>query len=217
MSKLPKIINQEDFEIIFRNALKLKTENKKQYRLALLLGFEAGMRISEIVGLKAFECKSCKSSVMPSRIEGKRVWTCDACKRELTPSEMRRTPSERWEIEPLMPADVSDTFIRVKKGKGGKERIVPRPKRMTDSAKALLPLKLKRRTIQKVIEELSEKYLDKKISFHTLRHGFCSHLANSGRPLHEIQMLAGHSRLDTTGIYLHANPEKTIKETIDAF
>ena len=59
--------------------------------------------------------------------------------------------------------------------------------------------------------------LKKEITFHTLRHGFCSHLAEMGRPLHEIQMLAGHSRLDTTGIYLHANPKKAIQGATDVF
>ena len=49
--KLPKILTQEEFEKIFKHTLKTKKKNKKYYALAMLLGFEGGMRISEIVGL----------------------------------------------------------------------------------------------------------------------------------------------------------------------
>lgn len=59
MKKLPRIISQEEFEILHNAAVKLeKSSGKKraarirQYRLAMILGFEAGMRISEIVGLE---------------------------------------------------------------------------------------------------------------------------------------------------------------------
>lgn len=166
--KLPKIINQEEFEKL------LKAEPNKQMKLAMLLGFEAGLRISEIVGWKD------------------------------------RVPQ-------LTKDRIESASIRVISGKGGKDRIVPRPKRINEKAIKLLPLKISRRTLQRRITDLGKKVLKKHITFHTLRHGFCSHLVNSGRPIHEIQMLAGHSRLDTTGIYLHANPKKAIEGARDVF
>jgi len=43
------------------------------------------------------------------------------------------------------------------------------------------------------------------------------HTGRNGRPLHEIQMLMGHSRLDTTGIYLHANPRQAIEGAQNVF
>lgn len=60
MKKLPKIITQEEFEQLFEAAYKMEKKakskkyknNLKQYRIAMLLGFEGGMRISEIVGLE---------------------------------------------------------------------------------------------------------------------------------------------------------------------
>jgi len=80
-----------------------------------------------------------------------------------------------------------------------------------------LPLKIKRRALQYQITKLGKKVLNKKITFHTLRHGFCSHLANSGMSLHQIQILAGHSNLQTTGIYLHANPQASIEKAQELF
>ena len=54
---LQEFITQEEFELIFEESLKLETigtrkkrRKIKQYRLAILLGFESGLRIGEIVG-----------------------------------------------------------------------------------------------------------------------------------------------------------------------
>ena len=182
MRKLPKIIIQEEFEKLLAATLKLEKEAKgknrklrlKQYRIAMLLGFEAGMRISEVVGFKD------------------------------------RVPA-------LTKDKVESASIRILSGKGGKDRIVPRPKRLNQTAVDMLPLKLKRRALQDFVTKLGQKVLKKQITFHTLRHGFASHLLNSGRPIHEVQMLLGHSRLDTTGVYLHANPVKAIEGARDIF
>ncbi|KKK67711.1 hypothetical protein LCGC14_2951320 [marine sediment metagenome] len=183
MKKLPKIIIQEEFEKFLVEALKIEQKLKlksprrkgiKQYRIAMLLGFEAGMRISEIVGFKD------------------------------------RVPA-------LTKDRVESASIRITSGKGGKDRIVPRPKRLNQSAVDMLPLQLKRRALQDFVTKLGKRVLNKDISFHTLRHGFGSHLAGANRPLHEIQMLMGHSRLDTTGVYLHANPVKAIEGARDIF
>jgi site-specific recombinase XerD len=173
IKKLPKIITQEEFEKLFEVAKKKSGKFRKEKLLAMLLGFEAGMRISEIVGFK---------DIIPK----------------------------------LSQEQIGEASIKIL-GKGGKERIVPRPKRMNEAAKSLLPLSISRRGLQSFITKLGKDVLGKEISFHTLRHGFCSHLANAGRPLHEIQMLAGHSRLDTTGVYLHANPEAAIKKAQEVF
>ncbi len=54
------------------------------------------------------------------------------------------------------------------------------------------------------------------MSFHTLRHFFGTQCAEYMK-LHEVQMLMGHSRLDTTGIYLHANPTQAIEHARQVF
>ena len=179
MKKLPRTITQEEFEKLFSETIKLKNKSKKrksrinQYMIAMLLGFEAGLRISEIVGYKD-------------------------------------------KIKPLTKEQIQDSNIKIL-GKGQKERIVPRPRRLNQKSIDELPLKVNRRSLQKFVEVMGLKVLNKKISFHTLRHGFGSHLAGMNRPLHEIQMLLGHSRLDTTGIYLHANPIKAIEGAREVF
>lgn len=168
MRKLPKILGREEYELL------LKAEKDKPIKLAIMLGFEAGLRISEIVGYR---------SKVPALTKDK----------------------------------IDNVTIRIESGKGGKDRIVPRPRRLNEAALRLLPLKVSRRTLQRKVTELGQRVLNKHITFHTLRHGFCSHLVNTGRPIHEVQMLAGHSRLDTTGIYLHANPKRAIEGAREVF
>ncbi|WNF38949.1 site-specific tyrosine recombinase XerD [Bacillaceae bacterium IKA-2] len=123
-------------------------------------------------------------------------------------------------------------------GKGNKERIIPIGKLasiaienyLTDSRASLKKKKqhdflfvnhhgesLSRQGLWKILKSVSKQAkIEKKLTPHTLRHSFATHLLENGADLRAVQEMLGHADISTTQIYTHVT-KKRLKEVYAHF
>lgn len=123
--------------------------------------------------------------------------------------------------------DAQRRLIHVHRGKGAKDRYVPLPESTLDllrdywkchrnptwifpslgrggnggpSAERPMAKASVQGALRRVLKQLN---ITKRVSVHTLRHSYATHLLEAGVNIRRIQQYLGHSSLNTTMIYLH--------------
>lgn len=129
--------------------------------------------------------------------------------------------------------DPEHGFMRVE-GKGSKQRLVPLSPRATELIRQYMELRnkqpvksgsedilflnrrgapLTRIMIFYIVSQLAEAAgITKKVSPHTLRHSFATHLLEGGANLRAIQEMLGHESIATTEIYVHLDRSRLRNE-----
>ena len=137
------------------------------------------------------------------------------------------------ELVNLKPVDLNldEKTGWVRKGKGSKDRLFTLSENLISDLKNYLEEKkenqylfspnkpLTTRNIQKIIALTASKAgLQKKVTPHTLRHSYATHLLESGVDIRIIQELLGHANLNTTQLYAHVSTEqlKKVRNPLDA-
>lgn len=123
--------------------------------------------------------------------------------------------------------DSQRMMVHIHRGKGAKDRYVPLPQttlavlrvfwKTHRNGRFLFPAKGRDRqdgsssdppmsisTVQSAFKKITRQLnFGKKVSCHTLRHSYATHLLEAGVGLKAIQKYMGHSSLQTTMVYLH--------------
>ena len=187
--KLPDTLATEEIDALI-SAIDLSTPEGERNRAMLETLYGCGLRVSELVGLK---------------------------------------------ISDLF---FEEGFIKIH-GKGNKERFVPigelAQKYITiykETIRVHTPIQkgfedtlflnrrgrqLTRAMIFTIINNLADLIeLNKKISPHTFRHSFATHLLENGADLRSIQLMLGHESITTTEIYVHLD-RKFLKQVMHSY
>jgi len=117
--------------------------------------------------------------------------------------------------------DSSNKRIKVEQGKGGKDRFTLLPPTLLEQLRQYFVAAGKPqeylftsiqtktamhvRSMQVEVNKAMTKagFESGRFTAHTLRHSFATHMLNQGNNIHVIKTLLGHSKLETTMIYLH--------------
>ncbi|GBD03537.1 Tyrosine recombinase XerD [bacterium HR19] len=132
------------------------------------------------------------------------------------------------ELANLKKENIMGKFLKIK-GKGGKWRVIPIP----NTSKEILEDYIKEREklnprtdfifLNKFGQKLSERYIreivrlngalktGKRVWPHLLRHSYATHLLKNGVDIRIIQELLGHSSINTTQKYTHADIDYIMK------
>lgn len=178
---LPDTLSLPDINKIIA-AIEVNTDLGKRNQCIIEVLYGCGLRVSELIDLKISNINFKEQYI---KVHGKG-------------NKTRFVPLADYT------ADLLDSYIKEVRSKGKinkkYEDTLFLNSRGTSMSRVIVFL---------IIKELTDKTgVNKKISPHTFRHSFATHLLQNGADLRYIQEMLGHSSITTTEIYTHLKTEE---------
>ncbi len=174
-NQLPKVFSQDEIAGIINSI------TNKKHKVMLMLAYSAGLRVSEVVSLKAYEVDSKRMTIFIHAAKGKKD-------RIVNLSPVLLVMLKAY-IEEYTPPENGYLFEGNIKGTAYSSRSLQ---------EVIQAAKKKAGVIRPG-------------SIHSLRHSFATHLIEKGTDVTMIQKLLGHNDLKTTLRYLHTSNKDLLK------
>lgn len=174
--KLPDVLSIDEIDAI-STSIDLSTPQGERNRAIIETLYGCGLRVSELINLKISDLFFDEGFIKVTGKGDKQRFVPIGALTIKYISIYKNEIRNHQVIQPL----ANDTLFLNRRGKG-----------------------LTRAMIFHIVKELVEKNgIKKKISPHTFRHSFATHLLENGADLRAIQQMLGHESITTTEIYTH--------------
>ena len=176
---LPQFVREAEMDQLFDETLQGEQYNNVRARTILLLFYETGIRLAELVGLNN---EDVDLAAMQLKVTGKRD------KQRIVPfgDELAQALGDYMSLRDHEVGSRSSALFLTDKGE-----------------------RMSRCQVQYLVKKhLSEVTTLKKRSPHVLRHSFATAMLNNGAGLESVKKLLGHESLNTTEIYTHTTFEQ---------
>ncbi|KAA9041498.1 tyrosine-type recombinase/integrase [Ginsengibacter hankyongi] len=178
--RLPSFVAQKDLKTLFNDTEFPDTWEGKTNRLLLLIFYQTGIRLSELINIKESHIDKSNGAI---KVLGK------GNKERIIPvnNALLREIDSYNAGKNFLSGDTQKSFLLInKKGK-----------------------KLYPKYVYNVVKKcLGDVSTNERKSPHVLRHSFATHLTNNGADINAIKELLGHASLASTQIYTHNSIDK---------
>jgi integrase/recombinase XerD len=158
-----------------------------KHRTALSVAYGAGLRVSEVLALKVTDIDSTRMLLRVEQAKGRK---------------------DRYALLPPILLERLRTWWRHAHAAG---KVLPGGYLFP----GLDPLdSMSTRQLNRAVHEAAQAaHIDKRVSMHSLRHAFATHLLEQKEDIRTIQVLLGHKKLETTALYTQVATE-TLRQVI---
>ena len=188
---LPDVLSEEEVVLLLRAAAEPAGVTARRDRAMLELTYAAGLRVSEVVGPLGIALGSLQLDAGWVRVMGK---------------------GSKERIVPLYPGVVELVRRYITEAR---TELIPTKRRRRLAAAATNALflnaqgcPLTRQGYWLILKRCGARAgITKRLTPHTLRHSFATHLLRGGASLRHVQELLGHATISTTQIYTHLSDD----------